>query len=51
MKATLATFDEVVKVIKEKKEGGVELLKNAEVQKRLLGAALIALGVVSLGLS
>ena len=37
VKATLATFDEVVKVIKEKKEGGVELLKNAEVQKRLQG--------------
>ena len=37
VKGTLATFEEVVKVIKEKKEGGVELLKNAEVQKRLQG--------------
>ncbi len=37
VKGTLATFDEVVKVIKEKKGGGVELLKNAEVQKRLQG--------------
>ncbi len=35
VKDTLAAFDEVVKVIKEKKEGGEELLKNAEVQKRL----------------
>jgi Lon protease (S16) C-terminal proteolytic domain len=37
VEATLKAFDEVVKVIKEKKEGGVELLKNAEVQKRLQG--------------
>ncbi len=37
VKATLSTFDEVVKVIKEKKEGGLELLKNSEVQKRLQG--------------
>ena len=37
VKATLATFDEVVKVIKEKTEGGVELLKNAEVQTRRQG--------------
>ena len=37
VKTTLATFDEVVKVMKEKKDGAEELLKNAEVQKRLQG--------------
>jgi len=37
VKKTLATFDEVVKVMKEKKDGAEDLLKNPEVQKRLQG--------------
>jgi hypothetical protein len=34
---TLATFNEVVQVMKERKDGAEELLKNPEVQKRLQG--------------